>query len=125
MKVPLKSTVMVVISLSVLSVCGQSNYDQHKFKPINKSSGTSEAIGLKNLCEKPVLIFAGPKEELDKPQARQKSYEGLSTNTIYVSTTEVVCIMHQSGRPIACADVMAGSAEMEIDEAGTAITVKE
>ena len=124
MKILLKSTFIVVISLAVLNGYGQINLNNHMCKTTTNSSGTAVAIGLKNLSEKPVIIFAGPKAELNKPEARQKVYQGSSTNTLYVSTSEVVCIMPQSGKPIACVDVMAGSAEMEIDKSGTIITLK-
>jgi len=124
MKTSLKSIFMVALSLAIMHIYGQESFSTRTAKKTTNLSGTSVAIALKNLSQRPVIIFAGPKEELTKPGPRQKVYEALSTNTIYVSTNEVVCIMHESGKPVACADVMAGTAEMEIDESGSIITLK-
>ena len=127
MKLTIKSMLLVLIAISALNSFGQvgsTGFNKRPVKMNTGSSGTTVAIGLKNLCEKPVIVYVGPKDELTKPAPRQKVYEGLSNNTIYVSINEVVCIMHESGKPVACVDVMAGEAEMEIDESGTAISTK-
>ena len=128
MKASLKSTLIAIVSLSLLHVNAQTssnNVSKPMIKRSMTSSGTSVAIGLKNLSDKSVTIYAGPKEDLEKPEARQKVYEARGTNTIYVSINEVVCIMHEGGKPISCADVVPGAAEMEIDGAGNSITVKQ
>ena len=114
----------MVTSLAVLSVHGQNHFNTHPVKKPTNSSGSAVAIGVKNLCERPVIIFAGPKDELSKPEPRQRVFEGHSNKTLYVSINEMVCIMHESGKSISCADVMGGAAEMEIDEGGTTITIK-
>ncbi len=115
---------ITISALNSFGLVGSTQFNKRPVKMCVGSSGTTVAMGLKNLCQKPVIIYAGPKDELTNPGPREKVYEGLSTNTIYVSINEVVCIMHESGKPVACVDVMAGEAEMEIDGSGTAISTK-
>ena len=128
MKLTIKSTLLVLITISAINSFGQvgaTGFNKRPVKMTSGSTGTTVAVGLKNLSPKQVIIYTGPKDELIKPEPRQKAYEGQSTNTIYVSINEVVCIMHESGKPVACIDVMPGQAKMEIDESGTAISAKQ
>lgn len=93
--------------------------------PMKKAAiGNSVAIELKNLCEKDVRIFAGRRDELKNPKPKEKVFGGLSTNTIYASVNEIVCIINTQGKPTACTNVKAGITEIEVNSPGTVITGK-
>lgn len=70
------------------------------------------------------MIFAGAKTELKNPKTNEKTLGGLSKNTLYVKTTNVVCIINSQGKPTSCADIKDGMTTAEINSAGTVITAK-
>ena len=121
----IKSTLTVVACLSVVQLCAQAKDNFSDQYLAYRSSGNSEVIRLKNNSDKPVIIFAGPKDELSNPKPRQKAYEAHSTNTIYVSMNEVVCIINEDEKPVSCEDVKAGIVEMEVTANGNKIVARE
>jgi len=50
-----------------------------------------------------VSVFAGSKENLKKPTV--KIVGGLSKNTLYLKQYDVVCIMSNDKKPIACTEL--------------------
>ena len=123
MNTTIKTIFTIGILLSLGNVYSQGTGPK---EPVKKSSAAnnSVAIELKNLGEKNVTIFAGPKTELKNTKAKQKVYGGLSTNTVYVSINEVVCIIDAVGKPTSCADAHQGVTKMTVNQSGTAITGK-
>ena len=123
----MNSTLKAIFTVSILLLLGNA-YSQGTGgkEPVKKSSAAnnSVAIELKNLCERNVTIFAGPKTELKNTKAKQKVYGGLSTNTVYVSINEVVCIIDAAGKPTSCADAHQGVTKMTVNQSGTVITGK-
>ena len=120
----IKAKLTAVVLLAVMFVYGQAG----GVKRVPKSSsapGASVVLNLKNLSDNKVTVFAGPKEELTSPKTRQKAYEGQSTNTVYASVNEVVCILGADDKPVSCIDVMPNAEELEIDNKGTTISVKQ
>lgn len=112
----------MVMLLMLTHVYGQGSGAK---EPLKKATiGNSVAIELKNLSEKSVSIFVGRRDELKNPEPKQKAYGGLSTNTIYASINEVVCIIGDQGKPTSCTNVKTGITEMEVNSAGNVITGK-
>ena len=124
MKKPLKSILTLGIFLLLTHAYSQGTGAKEPLKKTSAAVGNSVAIELKNLSEKSVTIFAGRKDELKTPEAKQKVYGGLSTNTIYASINEVVCIINGQGKPSSCTTVKTGVTEMEVNSAGTVINGK-
>ena len=95
-------------------------------QPVKKvsppASGKELTLTLKSLCEKDLPIFSGPRADIAKPQV--KIIGGLSKNTIYVKVNEVVCIMNDKKKPVACADVKPATTTIEVNISGTGITAK-
>jgi hypothetical protein len=126
MKTALRPMLTVAICMALISV-----YGQHKIKVVEwqegsrgmPTSGTSVAISLKNLSNNKVTVFVGPKGDLANPKARQKVYESQSSNTIYASVNEEVCIIGTDEKPISCVDVLTGTEKLEIDATGTVISI--
>jgi hypothetical protein len=81
-------------------------------------------ISVHNACERDVIIFAGGKVDLKNPKPRQKILGGLSTNTLYLKTSDLVCIMTDKGKNVSCADIKAGMTKVEINISGNVITGK-
>ncbi len=73
-------------------------------------------------CEKNVMIFAGPKENLRNP--KMKEFGGLSVNTLYVKTGNAVCIMDAKKKPVSCVSIVKGTTRLEINSSGTVIEAK-
>ena len=124
MKSVIKAMLTAAILLAILNVSAQAGGGKRISKPTG-APGTSVAMSLKNLSDNKVTIFAGPREELSNPKTRQKAFEGQSTNTVYASVSEVVCILGRDEKPISCVDVMPNAEELEIDNTGTTISVKQ
>jgi hypothetical protein len=122
----MKSTLKAIFTMSILlmltnAFCQGTGANA----PMKKAAiGNSVAIELKNLCEKDVRIFAGRRDELKNPKSKEKVYGGLSTNTIYASVNEVVCIINDQGKPTSCTNVKTGVTEVEVNKSGTVITGK-
>ncbi|MDB5283974.1 MAG: hypothetical protein JWO06_3049 [Bacteroidota bacterium] len=91
-------------------------------KPAPPLSRKDISISLINSDEHSVSVFAGPKEDLKT--AKLKVAGGLSTNTLYVKENDVVCIMDESRKPVACANVLPGTKSVQINSSGNAITRK-
>ena len=71
-----------------------SKTTQSKSKPAAskpKSVPVAVTVTLTSKCEKNVMVYAGSKENLREP--KQREVGGLSTNTLYLKTGDVVCIM--------------------------------
>ena len=124
MKSVIKAKLTTVILLSVMIVYGQAG-GAKKISKSNSSPGTSVGLSLKNLSDKKVTVFAGPRNELASPKTRERVYDGQSINTVYASVNEVVCILSTDDKPISCIDVMPNAEELEIDNSGTNISVKQ
>lgn len=123
MKSVLKGLFTIGILLSLGNVYSQKAGNGTLKTPVKESgaAGNAVAIELKNLSEKNVTIFVGPKTEIKNTKAKQKVYGGLSTNTIYVSINEVVCIISTDGKATSCADVHQGVTKMEVNKSGMVI----
>lgn len=98
-----------------------------KPKTVNTGSTTKTAsvevtVKVISKCEKSVMIFAGPKETLRDP--KMKEFGGLSTNTVYVKTGNVVCLMDARKKPISCVSITKTTTQLEINSSGTAIVAK-
>ena len=81
-------------------------------------------ITLKNLAEKSVVVFAGPKVEIKNPKPRLKTLGGLSKNTVYVKVSDVVCLMNVQDKPTACTDIKLTTTLVEINASANGITAK-
>ena len=84
--------------------------------------GTPVTLVIKNGCEKPMVVFAGPKEEIRTPKVQ--TYGGLSKNTVYLQTNDVICLMTTDYKPTACTNIKPGSTTIEINTSGNAISSK-
>jgi hypothetical protein len=97
-----------------------------KKKPVKKApAGPSKpvTITLKNMAEKQMPIYAGSKEGLKN--IKVKMVGGLSTNTLYVKTNDVVCILSSDGKKtMDCKDVKPSTTVMEINSSGREISSK-
>jgi hypothetical protein len=103
-----------------------------KSKTSTKSSTTKKAtpapvkkdvtVTLKSMCEKNVMIYAGDKAGIRNPNP--KPIGGLSKNTLYLKTYDVVCILKEGNKVAACAEIKPGNTYVEINSSGTAISVK-
>ncbi len=97
-----------------------------KKKTVNKAAPAvvkEVTITLKNSCERTVGIFAGPKEDLHHPKLKEVG--GLSTNTLYLKTNQVVCVMSADGKKaMACTNLKPITTYVEIAGSGTEISAK-
>ena len=79
-------------------------------------------ITLKNTSEKAVAVFAGHKEDIRDPKL--KAVGGLSKNTLYVYTNDVVCLMSAEKKPLACTVVKPGVTAVEVNTSANGISSK-
>ena len=86
------------------------------------NTGTPVMITIKNGSERPMVVFAGPKEEIRNP--RVQTYGGLSKNSVSLLTTDVVCLMTNDYKPTACTNIKPGATTIEINTSGNAISSK-
>ena len=84
--------------------------------------GKSVTITIKNTAEKPVYVFAGPKEEIRNPQIQ--TLGGISFNKLYLKENEVVCLISTEKKPIACTVIKPGVTSVEVNSSGTTISSK-
>ena len=85
--------------------------------------GKEVVIAFINTAEKPVAIFAGPKENIRKP--RIETYGGLSKNQkFYMRENEVVCLMSADNTPKACTIIKPGVTTVEVNSSATLISSK-
>lgn len=90
--------------------------------PVAPSSNQEKVVLVKNTCEKSIAIFAGPKEGIRDP--KMNSYGGLSTNKVYVMPNDVVCLMNDEKKPVACTIVKPETSTVEVNSSGTSVTAK-
>jgi hypothetical protein len=90
--------------------------------PVAPSSNQEKVVLVKNTCEKSIAIFAGPKEGIRDP--KMNSYGGLSTNKVYVMPNDVVCLMNDEKKPVACTIVKPETSSVEVNSSGNGITAK-
>ena len=84
------------------------------------SPGKEMVIDFVNTCEKPVAIFAGPKENIRNP--RIETYGGLSRyQKFYLRENEVVCLMALDKRPTACTVIKPGVTTVEVNKTANGI----
>jgi len=124
MKTTFKSIFTVCMLLILCSAYSQGKTTKTAPKKAAPAIGKSVAVQLKNLCEKDVIVFVGQRADLKNPKPKQKVYGGLSTNTVYASINEVVCILNEQEKPVSCINVKPGVAKMEVNSSGTVITAK-
>lgn len=89
---------------------------------VSTTPGKEVTITLKNTSEKPVAIFAGPKEGIRDPKVM--AVGGMSLNKLYLRENEVVCLVTVDKRPTACASIKPGMTSVEINTAATTVTGK-
>ncbi|MES2621813.1 MAG: hypothetical protein V4615_13265 [Bacteroidota bacterium] len=89
--------------------------------PVSKSTPVPVTITLTSKCERNLMIFSGPKENLRDPKMRQIG--GLSVNMLYLKTNQVVCIMDAKKKPASCVTVTKQMSKLETNNAGTALVV--
>jgi hypothetical protein len=90
-----------------------------KKSTVTKSAPVPITVTLVSKCEKPVMIYSGPKTNLKDPKQRQVG--GLSVNKLFLKTGDVVCIMDPKKKPLSCIDVTKTTLNLEINFSGTAI----
>ena len=90
--------------------------------PVAQSANKPLIITLKNSAEKPVAIFAGPKEEIRDP--RITVVGGSSKNTLYLKENDAVCLMTADKHPVACTIIKPGATVVEINVSANAISSK-
>jgi hypothetical protein len=90
--------------------------------PTAPVANTELTIMMKNGAERPVLYFAGPKEEVRKP--RVQTIGGLGKTTLYVQTNDVVCLLNNDAKPTACTVLKPGTTSVEVNISATNISSK-
>ena len=124
MKTVLKFSVCLMLStVGSLTIKAQAIASLSSAVPISKPAANTEmTITLKNSAERPVIIFAGPREGIRDPKVQ--TYGGLSKNTLYLQTNDVVCLMDNEPKAVACTVVKAGVSSVEINSSATTIASK-
>ncbi len=84
--------------------------------------GKEVVITVKNAAEKPVVIFGGPKENIREPKVNV--YGGLSYNKLYLHENEVVCLMTNDKKPMACTMIKPGVTSVEVNLSANGISSK-
>lgn len=84
--------------------------------------GKDVVITLKNSSERPIAIFAGPKENIREPKIF--TYGGLSSNKLYLHENEVVCLMTVDKRPTSCTVLKPGITSVEVNTSGNSVAGK-
>ena len=112
---------MVAMCCSVIAVSAQTTNTK---KPVAKKSvkpaTTNNApqkeltIKLVNDCTKSQMVYTGPKKDVF--HGKYQDIGGSSTNTIYVKSGDVVCIMKDKKSVKACNDAKTTTSKMEINE---------
>ena len=117
---------VILTALAILAITLPAHSQTSMKTPVAKATGGGKAIAvaIQNLSSKEVIVFAGPIDEVSKPEARQKTYAGLSTNTLYVSINEQVCIVN-GGKTASCITVSPEISKLVINAVGTAISKKD
>ena len=90
--------------------------------PSKPAANTEMTITLKNSAEKPIIIFAGPREGIRDPKVRMVG--GLSKNTLYLQSNDVVCLMDREPKAVACTVIKPGVSSVEVNTSATTISSK-
>ena len=86
--------------------------------------GKEVVIAFRNTCERPVGIFAGPKEGIREPKIT--TFGGLSNyQKLYLHENDVVCLMKLDKQPSACTVIKPGVTSVEVNSSATAIAGKQ
>lgn len=122
----------MVLTICTLLLSLATQAQTSKSKTSTKSSTTKKAapapvkkdvtITLKSMCEKNIMVYAGDKAGIR--DLNPKPIGGLSKNTLYLKTYDVVCILKEGNKVAACAEIKPGNTYVEINSSGTVITVK-
>jgi hypothetical protein len=89
--------------------------------PAVAAPGKEVTIAFRSFCERPVAIFAGPKEGIREP--RIQTFGGLSNyQKLYLRENEVVCLMLPDKRPSACTIIKPGFTTVEVNASANAIS---
>lgn len=119
-------TISKMISIAILTIIFRySSMAQNVLASNEKptaSTNQEKAITIKNNSEKGIAIFAGPKENIREP--RLHTFGGLSTNKVYVAPNDVVCLMTDDKKPIACTIIKPETTIVEINSSATGVTGK-
>ena len=99
-----------------------TNPSEKEVKPTVNVNTTDVVITLRNTSEKPVPVFAGPKEGIRNPKI--KAIGGLSKNTLYLEVNDVVCLMTNEMKAVACTNIKPGISSVEINTSATTISAK-
>ncbi len=89
---------------------------------VTTTPGKEVTITLRNTSERPLAVFAGPKEGIRNPKVM--AVGGISLNKLYLRENEVVCLVTVDKRPVACTVIKPGVTTVEINSAGTTVTSK-
>jgi hypothetical protein len=92
-----------------------------ELKAPTEPANAEVTLTLKNSATHTVCIFAGAKEDIRNPKIQV--YGGLSRNTLYLYANDVVCLMTEEKKPMACTNVQ-GFSQLEIDPSGLTIAGK-
>lgn len=90
--------------------------------PATAVVGKEVVITVKNTAEKPVVIFGGPKENIREPKVNV--FGGLSLNKLYLHENEVVCLMTNEKKPMACTMIKPGVTSVEVNTSANGISGK-
>ncbi len=85
-------------------------------KPKNTEPPVELTIDLVNSCTKNQMIYAGPKKDLFT--GKYIDAGGISHNTIYIKSGDVVCIMNDKKSVKACTDAKKGMTKIEVNQSG-------
>ena len=118
------SVLIAVMCCSTLSISGQTTKKPVAKKPAKPAVVNTKpaeppielTIQLVNDCKHNQMVYAGPKKDIF--HGKYQELGGVSTNTIYVKSGDVVCIMKDKTVK-ACADTKRTTSKIEINESGT------
>ncbi len=88
--------------------------------PATAVVGKEIVITVKNTAEKSVVIFGGPKENIREPKVNV--FGGLSLNKLYLHENEVVCLMTNEKKPMACTMIKPGVSSVEVNASANGIS---
>jgi hypothetical protein len=119
-------TVLAFHNIQAQEVAALSNGGYPTAKAITEKptapASTEVTLVLKNTAEKPVIIFAGQKEDIRSPKVQ--TYGGLSKNTLYLQSNDIVCLMTSEPKIMACTTIKAGATSIEVNSSGNLISCK-
>jgi hypothetical protein len=115
---------LLVACCFTLHVHAQTNKKPAAKKPVkpaaamtkNAESPVALTIELVNDCTKNQMVYAGPKKDLFT--GKYIDAGGVSTNTIYIKSGDVVCIMNDKKSVKACTDAKKGMTKIDVNASG-------